>query len=49
MWFGRCYRIDDVIVDTFTSTLDGTLRILDALCETNCGHLRTQSPPECLN
>ena len=50
MWFGRCYRIDDVIVDTFTSTLDGTLRILDALCETNCGHLtRYQAHPDCPN
>ena len=35
MWFGRCYRINDVIVDTFTTTLDGTLRLLDALCAAN--------------
>ena len=35
MWFGRCYRANDVIVDTFTTTLDDTLRLLDALCAAN--------------
>ena len=30
MWFGRCYRANDVIVDTFTARLDDTLRLLDA-------------------
>ena len=32
MWFGRCYRVNDVIVDTFTIALDDTLRLLDAVC-----------------
>ena len=50
MWFGRCYQIDEVIVDTVTTTLDGILRILDALCETNGGHLaRYQARPGCLD
>jgi len=31
MWLGRCYRVNDVIVDTFTTALDDTLRLLDAL------------------
>jgi hypothetical protein len=31
MWFGHCYRANDVIVDTFTGTLDDTLRLLDCL------------------
>jgi NAD(P)H-nitrite reductase large subunit len=35
MWFGRCYRVNDVIVDTFTTALDDTLRLLDALCAAN--------------
>ena len=35
MWFGRCYRGNDVIVVTFAGTLDDTLRLLDALCPTN--------------
>ena len=35
MWFGHCYRGNDVTVDTFTMTLDGTLRLLDALCAAN--------------
>jgi len=32
MWFGRCYRVHDVIVDTFRTALDETLRLLDATC-----------------
>ncbi len=35
MWFGRCYRVNDVIVDTFTTALDDTLRLLDVLCAAN--------------
>jgi hypothetical protein len=35
MWLGRCYRVNDVIVDTFTTTLDDTLRLLDALYPAN--------------
>jgi hypothetical protein len=35
MWLGRCYRVNDVIVDTFTTTLEDTLRLLDALCTAN--------------
>jgi hypothetical protein len=30
MWFGRCYYVHDVIVDTFSMVLDDTLRILEA-------------------
>lgn len=40
MWFGCCYRVNDVIVDTFTTAMDDTLRHLHALCAAN----RT---PEC--
>ena len=32
MWFGHCYRVNDVIVDTFTGTLDAMLRLLAFLC-----------------
>jgi hypothetical protein len=31
MWFGRCYYVHDVIVDTFTTVLDDTLRLLDSV------------------
>jgi hypothetical protein len=30
MWFGRCYYIHDVIVDTFGTMLEDTLRWLEA-------------------
>jgi len=30
MWFGQCYYIHDVIVDTFTTLLDDTLRMLES-------------------
>jgi hypothetical protein len=35
MWFGRCYYTHDVIVDTFSTMMDDTLRLLDALCAGN--------------
>jgi len=47
MWFGRCYRVNDVIVDTFITAMDDTLRLLDALCAANrtpecCGECRSK-------
>jgi hypothetical protein len=35
MWFGRCYRANDVTVDTFAMAIDETLCLLDALCVTS--------------
>jgi len=32
MWFGRCYYVHDVIVDTFATLLDDTLRMLESAC-----------------
>jgi len=31
MWFGHCYKITDVIVDTFNTALDDTAALLEAL------------------
>lgn len=47
MLFGRCYRVNDVIVDTFITAMDDTLRLLDALCAANrtpecCGECRSK-------
>jgi hypothetical protein len=33
MWFGRCYRTNDVYVDTLLTVLDDTLRALEAAAQ----------------
>jgi len=31
MWFGRCYRVTDVFVDSYLTALDDTIKTLRAL------------------